>query len=337
MIDPALDSGLNEAARALDVDWRGAWIGPADDGTVRAWPESLASALGVAAVTPKGALRLTSVLEPVRSAPGHRSESITELRGGEHLTGLLRREDWWLVVGEDGYVGWIHDWVIASDDPDRRAARVGAWIGRYARPLGTLWIADNHAGQPLVLGTPLLRVGADNVARGGWRLVATPTGTEGWLAEDEIETSTDPSSRALLRRARSLLGVPYRWGGRSPLGFDCSGFVQYLFALGGMRLPRDASQQEHVGEAIATDRDAWVAGDVLFFGAPADHVGVFDGKRSMIHCRASVVKQPLDDLAPLLERLSGVRRVTAAQTVATATLWLRPPDATPDATPDAMP
>ena len=249
------------------------------------------------------------------------------MRGGEHLTALLRRGDWWAIAGEDGYVGWVHDWVVGEDGDARRRADVERWIGRHRRPHGTLWIADHHAGEPLVLGTPLLRPDADPVERAGWRLVETPTGVQGWIPVDDVETVTDPSPRATLRRARELLGVPYRWGGRSPLGFDCSGFVQYVFGAGGVALPRDASQQQHVGEDVGLDREAWCAGDVLFFGERADHVGVFDGKRSLIHCRARVVKQPLDDVGDLMERLSCVRRVTPMQHATRSTLWIRTPDA----------
>lgn len=330
MIESGIETTVVVTLRDAGLDPRQAWVGRGDDGVVRAWPAAAANAADLPSLEAHGPVRVTSVLEPVRGEPAHGAESITEIRAGEHLTGLLRRDDWWVVAGEDGYVGWVHDWVIEDDDLFRRRADAERWIGRYRRPLGTLWIADHHAGQPLVLGTPMLRPDAELVSRADWRLVETPTGAQGWIPDDDLETTTDATPGAALRRARELLGVPYRWGGRSPLGFDCSGFVQFVFGAGGVALPRDASQQQHVGDEVGLPREGWQPGDVLFFGDPADHVGIFDGKRSLIHCRASVVKQPLDRLGDLLERLSGVRRVTPMRAVTTSTLWIREPDA-PDA------
>lgn len=321
MLDPGLDPSLAARARALDVDWRQAWCGAGDDGVVRAWPASAATELEVDALQAHGSVRLTTVLEPGRAEPAHRAEMITEFRGGEHLTALVRRGDWWVIAGEDGYVAWVHDWVVAEAHDD------GPWLGRFALPHGTLWIADHHAGAPLMMGTPLHRPDEDLVARTEWRLVRTPTGAVGWIEAEHIEATTDPSMAAVLRRSRSLLGVPYRWGGRSPLGFDCSGLVQFVFGLGGYALPRDASQQQHVGQEVPLERDAWERGDLLFFGEPADHVGIFDGKASLLHCRASVVKQDLDAIGPLMERLTSVRRVGARERVSRASGWIRPADA----------
>lgn len=320
MIDLGLDPGLVERARATSVDWRTAWCGRGEGDRVQAWPSEVAEQLGVDGLADRGEVGLTSVLEPVRAEPSHRAEMVTEIRGGERLVALLRREDWWLVVAEDGYVGWLHDWVVTDE------AMTATWIGRYALPHGTLWIADHRAGEPLVMGTPLYRPDAELVARANWRLVRTPTGHEGWLESDAIETTVDGSMAAVVRRMRSLLGVPYRWGGRSPLGFDCSGLVQYVFGLGGYLLPRDASQQQGVGTEVPLDRDRWERGDVLFFGERADHVGVFDGRSSLLHCRASVVTQDIDAIGPLMERLSGVRRMGPGQSVVRPTAWLRAAD-----------
>lgn len=322
MIEAGVASSIADRARAAGLDPRTLWCGPDAEGAVRAWPADAARTLGVEAVSAHGPVRIISMLEPVRGEAAHRAEMITEVRGGEHLIGIVRRGDWWVIAGEDGYVGWVHGWVIA----DRSPADDGdaSWLGRYALPHGTLWIADHHAGVPLVMGTPLFRPDTELVARADWRLVRTPTGQEGWIPADSLEATIDASAAAVLRRARSLLGVPYRWGGRSPLGFDCSGFVQFVFALGGHALPRDASQQQGVGEAVAHERAEWKAGDLLFFGDPADHVGIFDGRASMIHCRGSVVKQELGAIGPLLERLTHVRRIDLAKTVDTAAGWIRP-------------
>ncbi|MFD1673891.1 C40 family peptidase [Alicyclobacillus fodiniaquatilis] len=69
---------------------------------------------------------------------------------------------------------------------------------------------------------------------------------------------------ATLRTARSLLGVHYDWGGASPkTGFDCSGFIQYIFGVHGIHLPRTASAQAEVGKRVQLNQLR--PGDLLFF------------------------------------------------------------------------
>jgi peptidoglycan DL-endopeptidase CwlO len=84
-----------------------------------------------------------------------------------------------------------------------------------------------------------------------------------------------------LRAATRYLGVPYVWGGESPGGFDCSGLVQYVFAQVGINLPRVAGDQQGVGAAVS--RDALQPGDLVFFGNPAHHVGIYAGNGTMIN------------------------------------------------------
>jgi peptidoglycan DL-endopeptidase CwlO len=84
-----------------------------------------------------------------------------------------------------------------------------------------------------------------------------------------------------LKIATRYLGVPYVWGGESPGGFDCSGLVQYVFAQVGINLPRVAADQQNVGAAVS--RDALQPGDLVFFGNPAHHVGIYAGNGAMIN------------------------------------------------------
>ncbi|GGK10365.1 hypothetical protein GCM10011394_19830 [Luteimonas terricola] len=102
----------------------------------------------------------------------------------------------------------------------------------------------------------------------------------------------EPPSRiqALLRRAKGLLGTPYRWGGTSPdSGFDCSGLVNYVFRTTlGIELPRVSREMASNGEKI--DRAALVAGDLVFFGRRGkrvDHVGIYVGDGQFVHAPRS--------------------------------------------------
>ena len=71
------------------------------------------------------------------------------------------------------------------------------------------------------------------------------------------------------------------WGGTSPSGFDCSGFTQYVFAHFGVNLPRVSEDQQNVGTLVS--RDNLQPGDLVFFGTPAHHVGIYVGNGNMIN------------------------------------------------------
>ena len=76
------------------------------------------------------------------------------------------------------------------------------------------------------------------------------------------------------------LGVPYRWGGASPSGFDCSGFTMYVYAQVGISLPHYTGSQWGMGTPVS--RDQLQAGDLVFFNG-LGHVGIYVGGGNFIH------------------------------------------------------
>ena len=89
---------------------------------------------------------------------------------------------------------------------------------------------------------------------------------------------------ALSGTALSLRGAPYRDGGIDPSGFDCSGFVRYVYEQHGVPMPRQVRDQFRIGKAV--DRDRLEPGDLVFFStvAPgASHVGIMIGGNQFIH------------------------------------------------------
>ena len=94
-----------------------------------------------------------------------------------------------------------------------------------------------------------------------------------------------PMAKNLLNEAAKYLGTPYVWGGSSPSGFDCSGFVQYVYNKMGISINRVADDQLHgKGKYISSVRDL-EPGDLVFFGSGdyASHVGMYVGDGTMIH------------------------------------------------------
>jgi len=120
----------------------------------------------------------------------------------------------------------------------------------------------------------------------------------------------------LVATALGLRGAPYRNGGSSPEGFDCSGFTQYVFAHHGVAIPRDTEAQFEAGDAI-TD-EAIEAGDLLFFSTTdsgPSHVAIAISLDEFVHAPSSrgVVRVERRSLPYWSERFLGARRVQAAR------------------------
>ncbi len=92
---------------------------------------------------------------------------------------------------------------------------------------------------------------------------------------------------SLVKSAKHYLGGKYVWGGTEPDGFDCSGYVKYIYEQEGIALPRTAYEQSKVGEYVS--RDELAKGDLLFFltdkkrNLPITHVGMYIGDDKFIH------------------------------------------------------
>jgi len=112
--------------------------------------------------------------------------------------------------------------------------------------------------------------------------------------------------------AKKLLNIPYRFGGSSIMGIDCSAYVQKVYGLLGIDLPRSAREQFHIGETI--DKDDLSIGDLVFFRTYASfpsHVGIYLGNDLFIHASSKNRKVTIDSLnSPYyLKRFIGAKRL----------------------------
>lgn len=126
------------------------------------------------------------------------------------------------------------------------------------------------------------------------RLRTTPTRPPVSTGRPVVTQPTSSSSRKradLLKTVRRLQGTPYRWGGTTPKGFDCSGFVQYVYRQIGVRLPRTSSAQRHAGTLVP--RSQAKPGDIVHMPG---HVGIYLGNGMMAD-------------APRPGRTVGIRRI----------------------------
>ena len=157
------------------------------------------------------------------------------------------------------------------------------------------------------------------------RVAGVPISLPGPTREPSRDPSREPSrpptasSRRVLATADDYLGVPYRWGGTSPrTGFDCSGYVQFVYGREGVRLPRTSRQQAVAGLRQPTTWSAAAPGDLVMFaepGAAISHVAFYAGGGRILHASSSGGGVRYDDLATsrgrwYRERLVAVRRVS---------------------------
>jgi cell wall-associated NlpC family hydrolase len=137
---------------------------------------------------------------------------------------------------------------------------------------------------------------------------SAPAGTPASTAAPGVATGY-----AIAGTALSLRGAPYRNGGAEPSGFDCSGFVTYVFGQYGIRVPRTVSDQYRSGKDVSSGPIE--PGDLVFFnttGSGASHVGIVVGGDEFIHAPSTNGEVRVERISSgyWSSRFVGARRVT---------------------------
>jgi gamma-D-glutamyl-L-lysine dipeptidyl-peptidase len=256
----------------------------------------------------------------VRAEPESASEVVTQALLGTPLVPLEAAEGWRAVQLPD-YAGWIPEAALANRSPASERAAV---VTVLRAPLYPAADASQSSGE--VYATTVLPM--QEISADGLRImVALPGGRSDWLRMEDCAARpmTEPfpprSIDEMLAFGRSLLGVPYVWGGGTVLGLDCSGLAQLCYRFAGVTLLRDADQQ-YASIPYAVERGDLRAGDLAFFARDGHivHVGVMLDARQMLHADGSVRHQVTinahdpagADFSPRLAQLyAGARRPLA--------------------------
>ena len=116
-----------------------------------------------------------------------------------------------------------------------------------------------------------------------------------------VGSATSASAARVLATANRYVGIRYRYGGSSPdAGFDCSGFVQYVFGRNGVQLPRTSRLQASAGRPAPLDLASLEPGDLLVFasrGTQINHVAIYVGGNRILHSTAGAGGVVYDDLS----------------------------------------
>ena len=277
-----------------------------------------------------------SALAPVYGSPDHRAELTSEAPLGHVLEVLEERALFLRVRGEDGHAGWVHGGHCSTAE-----AVVGPWReDAHASSLGAVLSLDGRSRLLVPLGARLA-LDSEGVRLPDGRLAQVASGRVAADADlHEESQALSPAEWA----AVFFAGAPYRWGGVTSWGVDCSGMVQVTFRFRGVRVPRDAAEQATSGIAVdAADAGHGLqAGDLLFFGEmgersgvrgekgrgprgaaaggpPITHVAIADGAGYGVHASAGaggVCRSPLAggsaEAQRLRETFRGARRVESS-------------------------
>lgn len=239
----------------------------------------------------------------VKTKPEHSSELATQVTLGAKLKILKSNREWYLVQCEDDYIGWIDDDGVCLMDKKSyedwnhspKIIVTSPFIFAYEeRKKNSIPVSD------LVQGNLLKKISQE----ADFTNVEYPDGRKAFIVSSDIQdydywlASRIPSFDTIIKAAHNLMGLPYVWGGTSIKGVDCSGFTKIIFKSQGIELPRDASQQVHVGEHVDTQNgfDNLLPGDLLFFGTKdhnsdiekITHVAIYLGNLEFIHSSGRV-------------------------------------------------
>jgi peptidoglycan DL-endopeptidase LytE len=135
----------------------------------------------------------------------------------------------------------------------------------------------------------------------GVRVGATPVFSRRATTASRVPARASASAARVLATAKQYLGTRYRYGGETPAaGFDCSGFVQYVYGRHGIELPRTSRLQATAGQSLPPGVAGLQPGDLLLFastGKAVNHVAIYVGDNRILHSSAGAGGVVYDDLS----------------------------------------
>ncbi|WP_236970996.1 C40 family peptidase [Membranihabitans marinus] len=258
----------------------------------------------------------------MRSQPKHSGELSTQALLGHPITLWDQQGDWYYIQSPDQYLGWLDKGAFTQYSSGELTEYRSKSKIIFKQDFGFCYTHPNTSSEvvsDLVAGDILQIV--DSIK--DYYKVEFPDGRQGYVLIDQcfeqqpFSWTTAPEWADIESTAKQFMGRPYLWGGTSGKGVDCSGFTKMVYYLNGLVLPRDASQQVHVGKPIEIDDNLsnLQPGDFLFFGKKGEngnpdkvsHVAIHLQDGEIIH---SAQRVQIESLNPNHDHFNVDRRNT---------------------------
>jgi cell wall-associated NlpC family hydrolase len=225
------------------------------------------------------------------SAPREDADVVSQAIYGSNLVELEESSSWARVRTPDQYSGWLNLSKVRSLSKNESPYATSGKVVQVSSLLANLYREPDVTVHRPVLTVPFESrfevIAQGNGDDAAWLQVRLVDGSSAWIQAGDVSGDLRPLTiDESLALARRFLGVTYTWGGRSSLGYDCSGFTQMVVRSRGIVMPRDADKQAAWEGATVVDRKHLRAGDLLFFGSSASqitHTGMFIGHGQFIH------------------------------------------------------
>ncbi len=228
---------------------------------------------------PTFAVNYLSVL-PLRAEPNHRSEMVSQILFGEYVKVLEVKDEWsYIQLEQDTYKGWVESSQI---NPVTEEEYIQISKNPKVKVLDAITsIRVDNKKLTLVKGSNL-----PFYKDGFFRYKGKSIPYDGAVITGYQNTEK------LIETAHAFINTPYLWGGKNPLGLDCSGFSQIVYHINGYSIQRDASLQAKEGKLVAFLTEAQ-AGDLAFFdneNGNITHVGIILENQKIIHAAHGKVR-----------------------------------------------
>jgi len=236
-----------------------------------------------------------------------------------------RGEPWSEIETPDTYRGWVAAGSLRLLRDDEKAYASAGRVFEVTSLFANIYaVADVTKRKPLVTVPIGVRLETGECGE-RWCALALPDGRPGWVqvGDGALVDARSPRPRLstdeMVSLAKRFLGLPYYWGGTTPFGLDCSGYVQLIYRLAGIPILRDADIQFEGSGLLAVPPGEEKAGDLVFFGRAANrisHVGMMVDGEDFIN--ATTHERPVVQISRLKDAYwqkiyQGARRPPAAK------------------------
>jgi cell wall-associated NlpC family hydrolase len=223
-----------------------------------------------------------NVYVPMRSGPSHKSEMLSQVLFGEKYQITDQVGHWYKIeTFFDNYTGWID--INHLQQTEDQGDSNGKVLNR------SLLCFKNDQ-------TKLVLEAGCEIYDPDFEKKVFKAGGRSYSASQEFSDLYFKTGESMADTAMKFINAPYIWGGRIPSGIDCSGFVQLVYKIHGIKIPRDSWHQAEAGEAISFLEEAR-PGDLVFFDnerGRISHVGMILSRGLVIHASGRVRIDTID-------------------------------------------